>query len=149
MVLKAAFFKGRDSGLMGVFELADQAWEEGQYSHCELIFSDGRSASSVLSKGVRFTAPGTINFNDPTQWDVLDLPGVDEASALAWFNQHAGQPYDILGDLHFVVGFIHHDDGHKFCSFACGAACGFEQSWRFDPNALYVALKRLCLSAAA
>jgi len=141
--MKAAFFKGHSAGLAGIFDIADHLWEEGDYSHCELVFSDGRSASSVLSDGVRFTPKGTINFSDATQWDLLDLPGVLESAALTWFMKHQGEPYDILGDLHFVVGLIGHQEGHKFCSFACGAACGFEQSWRFDPNSLYVALKRL------
>jgi uncharacterized protein YycO len=147
--MKAAFFKGHSTGIAGIFDIADHLWMEGDYSHVELVFSDGRSASSVLSNGVRFTTPGSIDFSDATQWDLLDLPGVDEAAAIAWFNAHAGEPYDVTGDLHFILGFISHEDGHKFCSFACGAACRFEQAWRFDPNALYVALKRLCLPKAA
>jgi L-ascorbate metabolism protein UlaG (beta-lactamase superfamily) len=146
--VKAAFYKGT-TGISGLVDIAIREWEEGDYSHVELLFNDGRSASSVLSNGVRFTKPGEIDFSDTTQWDVLDLPGVDEAAALTWFMKHAGQPYDVLGDLHFILGFISHENGHKFCSFACGAACGFEQAWRFDPNALYVALKRLCLGKAA
>ena len=141
--MKAAFYKGHSTGLAGLFDIADHLWMEGDYSHCELIFSDGRSASSVLSDGVRFTKPSEIDFSDKTRWDVIDLPGVSETYALAWFTKHQGEPYDILGDLHFVLGLIQHEDSHKFCSFACGAACGFEQAWRFDPNILYVVLKRL------
>lgn len=141
--MKAAFFKGHSAGLAGLFDIADHLWMAGDYSHCELIFSDGRSASSVLSAGVRFTNPGDIDFSDTTQWDVVELENVDESAALTWFVKHQGQPYDVLGDLHFVIGLISHQDGHKFCSFACGAACGFDQAWRFDPNVLYVVLERL------
>jgi uncharacterized protein YycO len=141
--MKAAFFKGHSAGIAGLFDIADHLWMEGDYSHCELIFSDGRSASSTLSDGVRFTKPGDINFSDTTQWDVVDLENVSESAALAWFMKHQGQPYDVLGDLHFVIGLIPHEGGHKFCSFACGAACGFDQAWRFDPNVLFVVLERL------
>lgn len=140
---RAAFFKGTSPGLGAVVDWAIKLQTEGSFSHVELVFSDGRSASSVSGAGVRFTQPGTINFNDATQWELIDLSGLDEQSAIAWFTKNEGKGYDFLGDAHFVVGLIHHDSQDDFCSEACAYAMGFEQGWRFDPNAFYVVVKRL------
>lgn len=141
--MRAAFFKGTKPGLAALFDIGVHEWEEGTYAHVELVLSDGRSASSTfLDGGVRFTTPGSINFADTTQWDVIDLPGFDEAAAIAWFNAHESDKYDSWGDAHFVCGLIHHKSNEEFCSEAVGTALGFEQAWRFDPNALYFAVKR-------
>lgn len=146
--MKAAFFKGTKPGLAALFDIGVHVWEAGSYAHVELVLSDGRSASSTfLDGGVRFTEPGTVNFADATQWDVLDLAGFDEAAAIAWFDAHDGDSYDVWGDAHFVCGFIHQKPNAQFCSEAVGAALGFEQAWRFDPNALYFAVKRACAMA--
>lgn len=138
----AAFFKGQSPGLAGLFDVADHHWEEGQFSHCELVFSDGRSGSSTLSTGVRFTTPGSINFNDPTQWSLVSLDGFDEGQALLWYSQHLGDKYDTSGDVHFVNGLVQHTPGQEFCSESMADALGFADGWRFDPNALYVVLAR-------
>ncbi|MEX3935078.1 hypothetical protein AB4Y32_25355 [Paraburkholderia phymatum] len=148
--MKAAFFKGSSSGLGALVDFGIRAWEDGSYSHVELVFSDGRSGSSTSTDGgVRFTSAGSINFSDASQWDLLDLEGFDEVAALAWFDKHAGDKYDLWGDAHFVVGLIHENKREEFCSEAVGAALGFEQAWRFDPNALYYALKRFTTFKAA
>jgi hypothetical protein len=139
----AAFFKGTSPGLGALIDWAIHTATEGQYSHCELVFSDGRSASSVPGAGVRFTAAGSINFSDATQWDLIDLSGLDEASALEVFNKNLGNAYDYRGDAHFALDLVHHDAHDDFCSEICGYALGLEQSWRFDPNALSVVVKRL------
>jgi uncharacterized protein YycO len=141
--MKAAFFKGRSSGIMGLFDIADHAWMEGEFSHVELLFSDGRSASSVAGSGVRFTAPGSIDFTDPTQWELVDCSSLDEQAAIDCFNKNLGNGYDYRGDAHFVIGFIQHDSKDDLCSEICAYATGFEQAWRFDPNSFYVALKRV------
>lgn len=138
----AAFFKGQSSGIAGLFDIADHAWMEGQYSHCELVFSDGRSASSVLNGGVRFTTPGSINFQDQTQWDLVQLPAFDEGQALLWYSKHEGDKYDVWGDVHFVSGLIKHTEGHEFCSESMADALGFADGWRFDPNAMFIILTR-------
>lgn len=146
-MMKAAFFKGTKSGLAALFDIGVHEWEAGDYAHVELVFSDGSSGSSTfLDGGVRVAKAGTINFADGTQWDLLELPGLDEPAALAWFATHDGDKYDLWGDAHFVIGLIRQKDRQEFCSEAVGSALGFEQAWRFDPNALYFALKRLCLA---
>lgn len=143
MAFQAAFFKGRSAGIMGLFDIADHLWMEGEFSHCELVFSDGRSASSVGGTGVRFTEPGSIDFTDTTQWELMDLTGLDEQAAIDCFTKNLGNGYDYRGDAHFIVGFVQHDKKDDFCSEICAYATGFEQAWRFDPNSYYVALKRL------
>lgn len=146
MAFKAAFFKGTTPGLTAVIDWAIHTGTEGKYSHVELVFSDGRSGSSIPGAGVRFSTPGSINFDDSTQWDLLDLTGLDEAAAIACFNTNLGHGYDYAGDAHFAIDLIHHDANDDFCSEICGYATGFEEAWRFDPNCFYVVLKRLAKS---
>ncbi|MFT4064262.1 hypothetical protein [Paraburkholderia sp.] len=143
--MKIAFFKGTKTGLAALFDIGVHAWEQGNYAHVELILSDGRALSSTfLDGGVRFAPAGTIGFDDTTQWDVIDLGDVfDEAAAIAWGTAHDGDKYDCWGDAHFVCGFIHEKPNEEFCSEAVGAALGFEEAWRLDPNALAVAVKRI------
>lgn len=142
--MKVAFFKGTKSGFSGLFEIAVRAWEKGDYSHAELIFSDGRAASSMfLEGGVRILPAGKLDVSDPKLWDIVDVSMFDEAAALAWFEENDEQPYDVWGDVHFVVGFIPESKKAAFCSEAVAAALGFTQAWRLDPNALYCVLARL------
>lgn len=145
--MKAAFFKGTKSGLAALFDIGVHVWESGIYAHVELVLSDGRAASSTfLEGGVRIAPAGTIDFSDASKWDVLELDGLfDEAAALEWFTAHEGDKYDVWGDARFVCGLIHQRPHEEFCSEAVGAALGFDESWRLDPNALYCALKRFCL----
>jgi hypothetical protein len=141
--MRAAFFKGTKKGLAALFDIGVREWENGRYAHVELIFSDGYAASSTfLDGGVRFAAPGAIDFN-AEEWDFLDLSPLDEHAARAWFEANAGKGYDSWGDAHFVVGFISQSKDKYFCSEAVGAALGFIESWRFDPNALFCALDRV------
>jgi len=143
---QAAFFKGTSPGLGAVLDWAIHEQTAGIYSHVELVFSDGRSASSVGGTGVRFTAPGSINFADSTQWDLMDLTGLDEQAAISWFTANAGKGYDYWGDARFVIGLLRPDTKDDFCSEACAYATGFTEGWRFDPNAFYTALTRVMLA---
>lgn len=42
----AAFYKSTRPGWTGLYNRIIRWWERGDYSHCELIFSDGLAASS-------------------------------------------------------------------------------------------------------
>ena len=135
--MQAAFYKGTRPGIQGLYNIAVRWWELGKYSHCELVFSDGVSASaSYLDGGVRFKR---IEY-DPAKWDLVDLPEFDEPSARMWFEMHEGRGYDLFGNFHFVVGPIRNDDGKYFCSESIAAALGFADAWRFEPNVLYAVL---------
>jgi hypothetical protein len=139
--MKVAFYKGVHSGLPGIYNRGVQIWTKSQYSHCELIFSDGRSASaSYMDGGVRFK--NDIDFN-PEKWDFIELPDSFEKAALKWFEDHEHAKYDLLGNLHFVIGFVPDDKWKFFCSEAVAAALGIENAWRYDPGDLYPVIKRM------
>ncbi len=146
MTLKAAFYKGTRSGVNGIYNRLVRWWDNGKYSHCELIFSDSQSASaSFMDGGVRFKQ---IDF-DPDRWDVIELPAELEAAARRWFTYHEGAKYDIIGNVRFVACFLPDDKNKWFCSEAIGAALGVVEPWRLGPNGLAAILesKPLALSA--
>ncbi|HEV2612548.1 MAG TPA: hypothetical protein VGU61_19960 [Noviherbaspirillum sp.] len=137
-MLRAAFYKGTRPGIPGIYNRLVRWWTRSPYSHCELVFFDGRSASSsFMDGGVRFKK---IDFN-PDHWDFVDLPLYLEVPARDWFMQHMGQPYDILGNIHFILSPIGHDKRKWFCSEAMAAALGFEDPHRYDPGTLHSALR--------
>lgn len=153
-MFRAAFYKGTHSGIAGVYNVIVRAWDSGPYSHCELIFSDGLSASSAfLDGGVRFKQ---IEY-DPAKWDIVDLPDHLEHDARAWFVLNEFQPdgtrtpYDLLGNFGFVWRPIRGLSGAFFCSEALAAALGFPDSWRYSPNTLHSALtgsNQFCIADA-
>jgi len=133
-----AFYTGTRKGLHGLFNRAIRWWTRGPFSHVELVFSDGVSASaSGVDHGVRFR---TIDFN-PARWIVVPVAG-DEAEARRWFEANAGKGYDYLG----LFGFLWrpYDGGRDkfFCSEAVAAALGYSDGWRFDPNTLAAVVTR-------
>ncbi|GAB3416604.1 hypothetical protein NX774_12265 [Massilia agilis] len=136
-MLRAAFYKGTHAGLPGLYNRLVRWWCKSAYSHVELIFANGLAASSsYMDGGVRFKA---IDF-DPVRWDFVELPGYLEEAAWAWYASHLGQPYDLLGNLHFVVGGIGDDKRKWFCSESVAAALGLPDPWRYDPATLYSTL---------
>lgn len=144
-MLQAAFYKGTHAGFPGVYNRAVRAWERGPYSHVELTFNgDIAASSSFMDGGVRFKQ---ITF-DPDKWDFITLPDYLERDARKWFIKHNGEPYDIMGNVHFIIGFVGDDRGKSFCSEAVAAALGIPDPWRFGPNALAKALtifNRTCI----
>jgi len=141
-----AFYKGTHPGLSGIYNRGVRFWTRGIYSHVEMIFSDGISASaSYVDGGVRFKRIGYTS----DVWDFIDLPAEWEAAARQYFKEHEGEAYDLLGNLHFVIGAVPDARCKKFCSEACGGAIGIEGSWRLEPNALYCVVKRMAEQAQA
>lgn len=135
---QAAFYKGTRPGLAGIYNRAVRWVDNGPHSHCELIFSDGIAASSSWADGgVRFKQ---IYF-DPARWDFIDLPPEKEASARQWFIEHEGEPYDLRGNLRFLVGVVRESGKGKFCSEATMASLGFSEPWRYGPNGSAVILR--------
>lgn len=140
MSFRIAFYKGTRPGIAGIYNRGVRLWTRGPYSHVELIFSDGIAASaSFADGGVRFKS---IEF-DPTHWDIIDLPAEWEASARAYFEAHEGEKYDLLGNLHFVIGAVADSRDRKFCSEAVAGALDLGDPWRYEPNALFSAVTRL------
>jgi hypothetical protein len=131
--MKIAFYKGIKSGIDGIYNRGVRWIEAGLYSHCEVVFSSGLSASSsFMDGGVRFKH---IEY-DLDKWDIFDIPWADEKRALAYFTQRIGRPYNLRGNIHFVFGFIRGDSFGEFCSEACAGALGLHNPWQVAPNAL-------------
>lgn len=136
--MHAAFYKGIRPGLQGIYSRAVRLVDRGPYSHCELVFSDGISASaSWIDGGVRLKR---IDYN-PEHWDFIALPAHLEDAARQWFTDHEGRGYDLLGNLRFVFWMVRESDKDWFCSEAVGAALGMSEAWRLGPNGLAAALK--------
>mgnify|MGYP003403797192 FL=1 len=132
--MQVAFYKGTRSGIAGIYSRGVRFITKGKYSHCELIFSDGMSASaSFMDGGVRFKR---IEY-DTAHWDIIDVGSQEEFHARMWFEDHEGENYDLLGNLHFIFGFVG-DNRHKWsCAEAVAEAMGIPDSWRINPNSLY------------
>lgn len=132
-MMKIAFYKGTKEGVAGVYNRGVRWIENGLYSHCEIWFSNGLSASSsFMDGGVRFKE---IEY-DLDKWDIFELPYFDEEYAYNYFVQRIGKPYNLRGNLHFVFGFIRGNSDGLFCSEACAEALGLINGWQFAPNAL-------------
>ena len=137
--MKAAFYKGTRPGLQGLYSRAVRWIDRGAYSHCELVFSDGLSASaSYIDKGVRFKE---IDY-DPAHWDVIDLPADSrlEQYARSWFEFNDGAPYDLMGNVRFVLPWLSDSERGGFCSEAMAAALKLREPWRLGPNGLAAVL---------
>ena len=132
--MKAAFYCGTRKGFNGLYSRGVRYIEKGSFSHCELIFSDGVSASaSFTDGGVRFK---DITYSSG-DWVFVDVSWADEKYARAYFEEHEDEGYDILGNLRFLIGVVGHSKNKKFCSEAVAEALGLRNGWLLAPNALY------------
>ncbi len=132
--MKIAFYKGTRKGLAGIYSRGVRLVTKGRYSHCEVVFNNGMSASaSFIDKGVRFKR---IEY-DPANWDFLEIDDKYELNAWKWFKEHEGESYDLLGNIHFLLPFVG-DDRHKWsCAESVAEALQIRDSWRIHPNSLY------------
>lgn len=128
-MITVLLYKGRKR----LFNRFVSAWCRSPYSHCELVLGredDGSylcGSSSFLDGGVRVKA---IKL-DADHWDAFVIPG-DDAKASAWFMEHWGEGYDVLGLFGFIFRWIKGWRKSWFCSEACSAALGYDEPWRFD-----------------
>ncbi|MFZ3001586.1 MAG: hypothetical protein WA071_14765 [Undibacterium umbellatum] len=135
--MHVAFYKGTRPGIAGIYNRLVRWWTKGPYSHCELVFADGMSASaSYIDGGVRLKY---IEY-DSERWDIVKVPASLEPAARRWFREHLGDKYDLKGNFHFLVSAVGDDNGKWFCNEAIGAALGMSEPWRFDPNSFYAVL---------
>jgi hypothetical protein len=133
MTFQAAFYKGTREGFQGVYNRLVRWWTKSQYSHCEIIFSDGVAASSsYMDGGVRFKK---IEFS-VEKWDFAEIPAQLEPLARLWFEQHLGQKYDLLGNVHFIISVVPDDSDKWSCSESVAASLGMRDPWRFYPGVL-------------
>ena len=131
--MRLALYKGTRPGWQGLYSRLVRWLDGGLYSHCELVFADGVSASSsYIDDGVRFKL---IDYR-PEHWDFIDLPASLEDSARDWFRSHSRQPYDLWGNVRFAFGFARESKGAWFCSEAVMAALGFKEAYRYGPSGM-------------
>lgn len=131
--MKIALYKSTHSGLPGLYNKLVRWFDQGIYSHCEIVFSDGMSASSsYMDKGVRFKSIP----HDDTKWDYFDINDSYESIARDWFISHTGQGYNTIGNARFAFGFLKNPTDKWFCSESIGAALGIDEPWRLSPNGL-------------
>lgn len=136
--MRAAFYKGTRPGLQGIYSRVVRLIDRGPYSHCELVFSDGISASaSWIDGGVRFKR---IDYK-PEHWDFIDLTHLDEERARDWFREQEGAGYDLLGNVRFVLPIVPASASGWFCSEAMATSLGMSEAWRLGPNGLAAALR--------
>ena len=134
-MVTVAFYKGHTR----VFNKLVSWWTRGPYSHTELVVDGVWYSSSFLDGGVRAKR---IEF-DPEHWDLIELPDADAASAVKWFEDHAGLKYDVLGLAGFVIRSLPDDRRKYFCSESVAASLGFDEAWRLDPNTFAAVLRRM------
>jgi hypothetical protein len=137
--MKIALYKGKRGGFAGAFDASVRWWTRGPYSHVELVFSDGMSASaSSRDGGVRFK---DIEYH-PDRWDIIEIEA-DEEYARAFFEEREGLGYDYFG----LFGFVWRPHSGSallwFCSEIVMGALKFDDPWQFNPNMVGTIARRL------
>ena len=127
--MKIAFYKAEGT----LFDKAIRFFTKSRYSHCELVINNICYSSSFRDNGVRAKA---IYLNQDN-WDVFDLHGYNEEKALAVFNNCNNQPYDLIGVLRFLFGFLPNRELHWHCSEICAYALGIDKSENYTPQDLF------------
>lgn len=112
------------------------AWRGGDSAHCEVAF-DWRAqahdcvSASWLDGGVRIK---TIDL-PADKWRIYEMPA-DRNRALAWAAQHAGERYDTLGLLGFVMRRIKGWRRAWFCSEVAADVMYLPEPYLYDLRAL-------------
>ena len=118
--MKVAFLKGT-----GYIDYAIRLWTFSQYSHCEMVFSDGQTIGVDLILPPTVTRR-TMRYN--ANWDLIDLDiPCDREERIRFFvTQQLGKAYDWKGIfLSQVLPFKSEDPDKWFCSELCMAAFKF------------------------
>ena len=133
--MKIAFHKG--SKLLG--DKLIRWWDDGPYSHCEVVFSDGLWASASFMDNL--CVRGKHINPSPANWDYLHIPDKYEQPARQFLAETDGMKYDVLGLVRFIVAPMRGVSDKYWCSEWVAEALGLEDPWRYGPNGLYAALK--------
>lgn len=133
-MFRIAFYKGKGNLFNGFVRF----WDGGKYSHSELVFSDGMSASASWRDG-RQVRGKYIDFN-PEHWDFVDVPAHMESRARHFFAVTKSAPYDLAGQVRFAIAPLRGSREGYWCSEWVAEALGMPDPWRYGPNGLYAAL---------
>jgi hypothetical protein len=145
MKFRACFYKGTRPGWHGLYNRAVRWWTNSNYSHMEIQFSDGLSASSSFEDGgVRFKQIGYTSDN----WDFIDLPEWMEPYCRRYFGERVGRKYDVWGQFHFVFFIIRGAVSKLFCSEIGVESLGVQegQGYRFNPGDAFAFLSSALFS---
>jgi hypothetical protein len=146
-IMKVAFYKGTRPGLQSIFSVVARFCTRSKYSHAEIVFSNGDSASSsYIDNGVRIlTGEKRIDFSNG-KWDLVEFDpakfGKTERQILDWFDISEGQPYDLFGMLSCAAPIFGNNDGEYMCSESIAHALGFSDAWRYSPPLLHSVLSQ-------
>lgn len=114
---------------------AGKSLDHGPYSHGEIIFSDKTVGSAWLDGGVQVRQMPPEHY-DADIWDFFSLPDEMEAQARAWFEAHAGEPYDLIGPARFALGILRQRSERWYCHEAIAESLGLADSWRYTGGLL-------------
>lgn len=115
--MRLAFYKANGTFYDGLIRFVTH----GPYSHCELVFSDGRwFSSSPRDGGVRFKYIQP----KPDAWDYFEIPinPSQELEMYMFCQSQVGCGYDWVGVARFVLPVLQPSKRRWFCSEICVAA---------------------------
>lgn len=144
--MEVIFYKAKYGKL---FDKLIAFWTRGEYSHCEIRFSDGNNFSAdSWENEVRFK-----KFTPSSKkWDTLKIPDyiANEELCRKFCETQVGKKYDWLGIfLSQLIPLNIHDKNKFFCSEIDAKALSeagivFEISFnKIHPNKLYKILKKI------
>lgn len=141
-MLQLAFYKGSGNW----FDKITRWRTAGDFTHVELVFSDGVSfSSSQWDGGTRFK---DIVYTDKEKWVMVRVPGVNEVLIRKWCETQVGKKYDWKGLLKLMASGNAADKNPEdwYCSNICRAACTIEGIFVWlrpgcDPDQLYIAAR--------
>lgn len=150
--MKVAFQKNDRSFFAGLIRW----WTGSPYSHCELLFDDGRMFSShIKDHGTRYMNPGVLRANE---WDVVLIPATleQEIAVHVFCDNELNCGYDWWGILCSQVLRLQRSHPRKwFCSEVCAAALQrmgmlpMAKPCTFSPGKLYKRLREAGAIACA
>jgi hypothetical protein len=163
--MKIAFYKGKNTGIKGIFSKIIRYWDRTHYSHVEVLFEPDDNLipyTSLVSDIKQFQSTSMflcasaypffgVGFNlkqfSVSEWDIVDYRKTAQISAegvehitpqdvFNWFYKHSKSGYDYWGLFGFIVRRIGGNKKRWFCSEAVAAALGFPEPHRFTPSIL-------------
>lgn len=110
----------------------------GQYSHCEIKFSDDICfSSSARDGGTRFKK---INLSSG-HWDEVPIEyshnSLSEQDIREWCESHVGLPYNFLGLVGISLPFFKRDINKWYCSEICFYSLVRGKRMHISPTALF------------
>lgn len=118
---------------------------KGSYSHSEIFIMDEYGyVIGITSAGTEGGVKLRPVINDPSKWDLIELPFVSEQQIYDWYDVNKSDKYDWFGIVRFLFPFaLPQHQSAWFCSECCADIIKFKDAWRYDPSTLHDAVERL------